>query len=92
MSGRQKLRNRRILLFHKQCKLCYWCRQPCILVYQDGGQLPDNAATIDHLRDKFDRNRGKYDGTPHTVMSCAKCNRERGIARNEIYRNSHYRK
>lgn len=38
---------------------------------------PDNMATIDHLRDRFDPKRGMETGGVATVLACRKCNNER---------------
>lgn len=78
---------------------CYWCRRPTILLNVPGGQLPENAATIDHLRSKFDPTRGqpirgRWDF--RYVLACWKCNNERArieekfLPKAELWRRSNH--
>jgi hypothetical protein len=71
-------------LFKRHGGLCYWCRQPMILIKGNIPHVPDppNRATIDHLDDRFSPQRGKMiRNAPQTlrhVAACRKCNMERG--------------
>jgi|2_EtaG_2_1085320.scaffolds.fasta_scaffold12574_5 hypothetical protein len=62
---------------------CYWCGIETVMP-PDGissrGDIPDNEATIDHLRTKFDSTRldPNHSNEERTVLSCRKCNWERG--------------
>lgn len=71
-------RNRRRILFERSPQ-CYWCGCEVIWVEQSGGQLPHNAATLDHLYDKLNEKRGIYlDNKERTVLACSQCNWQRG--------------
>lgn len=41
--------------------------------------LPRNLATIDHLDDRFNPNRGTYVNELRRVLACNRCNRLRGF-------------
>ena len=57
---------------------CYWCgRRVYIHKPEWRKKIPDNAATIDHLRTRFCSERGVWTNTPQTVLSCRKCNQSR---------------
>lgn len=80
MSTKKKIA-RRLKLWRRQHGQCYYCGRLTREVNQDGGKLPDDASTLEHLRDKYDATRNNNDGHEHTVMACAKCNTERGLLR-----------
>ena len=82
-TGTARLRARRIKCWIRQGGLCYHCRRPTQLVMVDG-RPTDALATLEHLRDRLDPERGKDDGREHTVMACFDCNHKRGIARNRL--------
>ena len=74
-------------LFMKQKFLCYWCDKKLIM-YQpsqlSNGIVPDNAATLDHLYERFDPRRYKPYEPGETiedrhVCACSKCNGKRGL-------------
>lgn len=75
---KRRLRHR---LVEKQ-RLCHWCQRPVFIFEpKDGGRVPDNSATLDHLYHKGHPMRGK---SAHNelacVLSCWKCNNDRAIA------------
>jgi hypothetical protein len=58
---------------------CYWCGQKLVYFDNNGGRVPDNFATIDHLYSKLDGRRFDPKMKCKTlVLSCFKCNQERG--------------
>lgn len=86
--GTHSLRRRRVNLWNKENGKCFWCGCDTILPPQGISsrtkrEIPDNEATIDHLRTRFDENRqepGNGQET-RTVLSCRKCNNDRGKER-----------
>lgn len=61
--------------------LCCFCGVKVYLSTQEGRwgdykSLPDNTATIEHMKTKHDRKKGEV---VEKVLCCLKCNRERGI-------------
>ena len=69
----------------KKDPLCHWCHIPLDDSPQahkghwlKGERPPDNAATIEHLFDKFDIRRYKYHKNEFKVLACYKCNTTRG--------------
>jgi hypothetical protein len=52
----------------------------------DGGKLPDNGATIDHLFTKLDPERYQppKPGERRLVLCCWKCNNDRAAQRNAM--------
>ncbi len=81
MGGTKTLRRRRDNLF-KQHPYCCWCK--CKLLHpkfvKKGDTQPDNMATIDHLRNRLDSDRKEpnTESQSRTVLSCKKCNQDRG--------------
>ena len=81
MGGTKALRTRRNNLFN-QHPFCHWCK--CKLTHpkfvKRGDTQPDNMATIDHLRNRLDFNRTEpnTEREARTVLSCKKCNQDRG--------------
>lgn len=60
---------------------CHWCGIPTVLTNLPHGILPNNAATIDHLYSRYTLKRWVHrDGRtePSKVLSCYKCNHDRG--------------
>lgn len=60
---------------------CYWCeRITTLYVAKDGEIPPDNMATIDHLRSRFNPRRKEPNpkGEKRRVLACHKCNQKRG--------------
>ena len=86
--GTHSIKRRRNNLWNQEGGKCFWCG--CETTLPPDGQMsritrniPDNEATIDHLRTRFDENRqepGNGQET-RTVLSCRKCNNERGKER-----------
>lgn len=66
-------------MYHEQKGLCYWCHRKMRDVDDriDGGPLPPDYPTIDHLDETFTGRRGKYDGLRRRVVACHECNGSR---------------
>lgn len=70
-------------IFRKQRGLCIYCHKPMRIV----GQLkrrertPDDAATFEHLDDKYSPDRGKRYGEYRVVLACNACNNKRSAER-----------
>ena len=81
MSGSKAQKRRRDNLF-KQHPYCHWCK--CKLshpeIVKQKQTQPGDMATIDHLRNRTDFNRteANTENQTRTVLSCKKCNEERG--------------
>lgn len=85
MTGASRRRHHRQveLLWKRQDGNCYWCANPMIAAIespQRGVKHPPNEATIDHLEDRFNSNRGLFTGTNERrrVLACRQCNEDRG--------------
>lgn len=57
---------------------CHWCG--CLTVWPNGHRQKPTTATLDHLRDRYDPQRGS-DKSLATVLACYACNQARGRAR-----------
>ena len=84
MSNRIKRQRRRL---YEQNPYCHWCQRKLQLIEKPGGKLPDDAATIDHLRSRYDplRQVPATRNECRRVLACFRCNFERG--RKEILEN-----
>lgn len=72
------LRAQRERLFAEQRGLCHWCGQPMVLFRGTGREsLPPDAATLDHLDDKWSPLRGTFRGQRRRVAACRRCNERR---------------
>lgn len=83
LSQTQKIKRRRANLYGHQFGKCHWCSCKMVLFPTDGIQkLPDNFATIDHLRDRFNPHRlvQPVGGEQRWVLACKRCNEARGRA------------
>lgn len=70
---------KRAKLHRAQKGKCYWCG--CLTVLIDSappGRQPDNMATLEHLDDRYNPDRGKRGGERRVVMACRLCNNLRG--------------
>jgi hypothetical protein len=57
---------------------CYWCGKEVIYFKTNGGRVPNNFATIDHLYSKLSGKRFDPKRKQKTlVLACYKCNQER---------------
>ena len=77
----EKKKRKREKLFKEQSGKCHWCDQPMQLgPYPEGGTLPHNMATFEHLDDRLSPARGTYyrDNTIRVVLACSACNHQRG--------------
>lgn len=79
MSQTKHKKRGRIQRLWKSDRRCFWCKRPTVILPPDGRRkvVPDDMATIDHLNSKYSEHRGKTIG-PATVLSCYRCNFERG--------------
>lgn len=70
-------------LFKAQDGEGHYCHKPMQIEVQSGGRLPNNYATIEHLRDRFDptRNEPNHQQDKRIVLACNKCNNDRGRER-----------
>src|SRR6185503_18043250 len=79
MSSQSRIIRRKQRLYN-QYPFCHWCGIALVLVVSDNGRLPDNAATIDHLRSRFDLTRQEPKINAYeerTVLACYGCNQRR---------------
>lgn len=60
---------------------CHWCGELTELTNCPNGQVPPNAATIDHLYSKLDLRRWvkRKPGEVKKVLACYACNQRRSI-------------
>lgn len=60
---------------------CHWCGEPTELTNCPNGQIPNKAATIDHLYSKLDPRRWvkRKPGEVKKVLACYDCNQRRSI-------------
>lgn len=70
---------------------CHWCGRKTVLTHTDGGILPKDAATVDHLYCRLDPRRYMSD-TPKVVLACFECNNERSKKQNRSYLKKLHRK
>ena len=76
------LRKQRRELCERQKWKCYWCQGVMRWVVLDGtGTLPLDAATLDHLDDRWSDQRGQFSGQRRRVAACRKCNEGRSAER-----------
>ena len=61
----------------KNAKVCFWCKIPVVYISDKpkGYTFPNNMATIDHVFGKLHPGRLTDN---KVVVSCHKCNKERG--------------
>jgi hypothetical protein len=86
-----RIKNKRRQLF-EQCPYCFWCDEPVILPDSyPRGEIPHNAATLDHIRGK--RSRGRQLKIAHgqqypelIVLACNRCNNLRNESEKEFFR------
>lgn len=84
VNGNKQLQRRRRIACREQKWLCYYCNQLMIEFTErprKGVKHPDNAATLEHLDDRFSPDRGTRAGDIRRVAACRKCNQERGTIR-----------
>lgn len=80
MMGTQRIKRRRRNL-HRRDPRCHWCGNDTVLMEGHIKYPPPNMATLDHLDDRFDVNRGSYAHAERTVLACVACNNARGAIR-----------
>jgi hypothetical protein len=94
MTGTHKPRRDKLFNRHPYC---HWCGIKVVHpnVYMKKGALksgsPDDMATLDHLDHRSSGNRGKtmHSQERRTVLSCYKCNHDRGIEEESRRKASH---
>lgn len=86
MSRKSFVRRRRNLL--RTHPYCHWCGRKVVWYHVPGGhrneeygKLPDNFATMDHI---YSKNEGPRPEVGILVLSCLKCNHDRGVADSAI--------
>ncbi|MBI5255410.1 MAG: hypothetical protein HY855_02845 [Burkholderiales bacterium] len=63
---------------------CYYCNGTMRWIVQTaGGALPPDAATIEHLDDRFSPRRGTLSGQKRRVAACYACNQARARYRQQ---------
>src|SRR5437762_3473957 len=83
MTDKSKKPSRRVAKLHASCPLCHWCGEKTILMTGIHTKFTvPLRATLDHLDDRLNRQRGKSPGTVRTVLACWACNNTRAAARN----------
>jgi hypothetical protein len=76
-----QLKRQKCSLFAFQEGRCYYCQQFMTLSFAppEPHKSPDpRSATIEHLDHRFSPERGQHGGEYRKVLSCRKCNDERG--------------
>ena len=85
---RQKIR-----LWKEQSGLCWWCKKPMEWVDRRGvgdtKRFGPWEATIEHLHDRFDPERGKHPGERTKVLAHRYCNEERSKTRQQCLQIQH---
>ncbi len=82
MSGRALRRQRRKWFAEKP--FCHWCGKRLRLVeLPNGGAMPEDAATIDHLYSRLHPQR-HLSGGRRRVLACSKCKHDRGHEETKI--------
>ncbi len=77
--GRQKYSKKREIMWYEQGGLCYFCGLPMIWREYGAHDNPNPMdSTIDHLDELGHMNRGKNVSHYRIVLSCFKCNQQRG--------------
>ena len=87
---RQWRLRRRERLWGEQKQRCCWCGRMMLhwSTFQsiDGQHFPPALATIEHLRDKFDKKRKKEEpGQQRWALACYECNNGRAALRNRKF-------
>lgn len=75
LSTRQAKRRYRLWLENPNC---FWCGIPTVWLKECPKPAQDNFATLDHLVSRFDERRKEQGFKNKTVLSCYKCNHDRG--------------
>lgn len=80
MSGTAKSKAQRRRKFRLQGGRCFWCKRPMILEppHVNGQKMDPRTCTLDHLRDRYDPDRGKPTREMCLVAACLECNNRRG--------------
>lgn len=61
----------------RECGLvCHWCEQPVVRQQSGDGRQANNTATLDHIKSRIF---GGSDTRENCVISCRKCNHDRGV-------------
>lgn len=88
----------RVHLHAVQEGLCVWCKNPMLLINfsdismykyptQGKARISDDAATFEHMYDRWTPKTGKDDRISTIKLSCYKCNNDRSAARMNTFLN-----
>ena len=85
---------RRLRNLFSRDRRCFWCGVTTIMIVPRPSVLPDNHATVDHLRSRFDPTRWKKNRQRHerTVLACYRCNHRRGAEEQAVVPNDELRR
>lgn len=75
MPRRRAYRAHRRALFEAD-PCCHWCGLPTVW-WDAPGQGPPDAATLDHLRSRFEQPRARGNPPRPAVLACRSCNQAR---------------
>lgn len=80
---KSRIKKRKIGLWTKDPH-CHWCGQLTVIYDYESihhKPMPDNCATLDHLRSRLNPSRYEKAGPneERTVLACFRCNTDRGI-------------
>lgn len=91
MSTNDKEFQQKVNRFDEQNGLCYYCKDPMLLMPRGfQGIYPMNACTREHLDDRYDPTRGKsVKGTIRVVAACKRCNEARSNERTKALGKEH---
>ena len=81
MPKHAQLKRQRARLYHEQSGLCWWCHKPMKLIDfrpAKGIPHPVDMATVEHLDDRHNPDRGKFPVQRRHVVACWFCNNKRG--------------
>lgn len=79
MTQADKVAQRRKLC-EKQKWKCYWCGKPMRWWNSDSPEIPGDAATLDHLDDRWSTERGMHpSGDVRRVAAHKTCNEQRSL-------------
>lgn len=74
---------KRVRMFEQQEGLCFYCKNPMVLMFGHQGKQPEDLATIEHLRDRLhpERQAPLIGVEQRQVLACRKCNNLVGAER-----------
>lgn len=84
--GGMKPEFRMLPLLVKEFSKCFWCDIEVVHLKSDGGKQPYYAASIDHVRSRYFREKGEE---VLKVLSCYRCNAKRADEEDKKYGKEH---